>query len=180
LPEVDAPKVSLLDSIFGEPQLRPVERRRAPRAASPVEAPRVEPARVMSTRLENFVPAAPKSLEDAGLTETEVEDLILKFLFRRGVQSGRDIAEQLRLPFGILQAMFQGLKTSQRIVIVRNSSVSDYEYSITNKGIEAAKQCNERSTYFGAAPVPFADYVAAVGAQSMTRTRITLRRCKLL
>ena len=128
----------------------------------------------MSTRLENFVPAAPKSLEDAGLTETEVEDLILKFLFRRGVQSGRDIAEQLRLPFGILQAMFQGLKTSQRIVIVRNSSVSDYEYSITNKGIEAAKQCNERSTYFGAAPVPFADYVAAVGAQSMTRTRITL------
>ncbi len=120
------------------------------------------------------MPAAPKSLEDAGLTETEVEDLILKFLFRRGVQSGRAIAEQLHLPFGILQAMFQGLKTSQRIVIARNASVSDYEYSITNKGIEAAKQCNERSTYFGSAPVPFADYVAAVAAQSMTRTRIGL------
>jgi len=174
LTEVDAPKVSLLDSIFSEPQSRPAERRRVPRAASPVDAPGVEPARVAQARAESFVPAAPKSLEDARLTETEVEDLILKFLFRRGVQSGRGIAEQLRLPFGILQAMFQGLKTSQRIVIVRNSSVSDYEYSITNKGIEAAKQCNERSTYFGAAPVPFADYVAAVADQSMTRTRITL------
>ena len=37
-----------------------------------------------------------KSLEDAGLTETEVGGLILKFLLRRGVQSGRGIAEQLR------------------------------------------------------------------------------------
>ncbi len=174
LSEIDAPKVSLLDSIFSEPPSQSVERRRATRTAAPVEAPRVEPTRMPPARTESFVPAAPKSLEDAGLSETEVEDLILKFLFRRGVQSGRSVAEQLRLPFGILQAVLQGMKTSQRIVIVRNASVSDYEYSITNKGIEAAKQCNERSTYFGSAPVPFNDYVAAVNAQSLTRVRITL------
>src|ERR1700722_11478696 len=140
LTEVDAPKVSLLDSIFGESQPRPVERRRVPRAQAPVEAPRVEPARVAPARLDNFVPAAPKSLEDAGLSETEVNDLILKFLFRRGVQSGRAIAEQLRLPFAILQSTFQAMKNSQLIVIAKNSSVSDFEYSITGKGIEAAKQ----------------------------------------
>jgi len=167
--EVDVPKTTLLDSIFSEAPARPVERRSTPREAMPAELPRVPVSRPQA-----FVPAAPKSLEEAGITETEVEDLILKFLLRRGVQSGRGIAEQLRLPFGILQPIFQGMKSSQRIVIAKNASVSDYEYSITSKGIEGAKQSNERSTYFGAAPVPFADYVAAVSAQSMTRTRITL------
>jgi predicted ATPase with chaperone activity len=160
---------SLLDSIFSGPSPRPVERRSTNR-----DTTSSDPHRGALSPPKGFMPAAPKSLEDAGLTETEVEDLILKFLFRRGVQSGRGIAEQLHLPFGMLQAIFQALKTSQRIVIARNASVSDYEYAITGKGIEAAKQCNERCTYFGAAPVPFADYVAAVKAQSMTRSRITL------
>jgi hypothetical protein len=160
---------SLLDSIFSGPTGRQVERRSVSREAAPVD-----PQRSGATPSQEFVPYAPKSLEEAGLTETDVEDLILKFLFRRGVQSGRGIAEQLHLPFGIVQSIFHAMKTSQRIVIARNASVSDYEYSITNKGIEAAKQCNERCTYFGAAPVPFADYVAAVKAQSLTRSRITL------
>jgi predicted ATPase with chaperone activity len=169
LNDADAPTTSLLDSIFSGPPAQSAERRGSKR-----EVPPFDPNRAPINRSQGFQPAAPKSLEDAGLTETEAEDLILKFLLRRGVQSGRDIAEQLRLPFGTLQAMFQAMKNSQRIVIARNASVSDYEYSITNKGIEAAKQCNERSTYFGSAPVPFADYVAAVSAQSMTRSRITL------
>jgi len=160
---------SLLDSIFSGPPTRPAERRSTSRETSSVD-----PRRAATSPPKEFLPPAPKSLDDAGLTETEVEDLILKFLLRRGVQSGRAIAEQLHLPFGIVQPIFQAMKTSQRIVIARNASVSDYEYSITGKGIEAAKQCNERCTYFGAAPVPFADYVAAVKAQSMTRSRITL------
>jgi hypothetical protein len=181
--EPDTAQSSLLDSIFSDASPSPVKQRIVPRERSafdiapqrsPLEHAAVDPVGTGTSRSQVFVPAAPKSLEDAGLTETEVEDLILKFLLRRGVQSGRSIAEQLRLPFGILQAIFQGMKTSQRIVIAKNASVSDYEYSITNKGIEAAKQCNERSTYFGSAPVPFSDYVAAVSAQSLTRVRITL------
>ena len=169
LTEGETPKSSLLDSIFSSSQPRTTERRSADR-----DTPSVDPNRITSSRSQAFVPSAPKSLEEAGLTETEVEDLVLKFLFRRGVQAGRNIAEQLRLPFGILLSIFQALKNSQRIVIARNASVSDFEYSITGKGIESAKQCNERCSYFGSAPVPFADYVNAVNEQSMTRSRITL------
>jgi hypothetical protein len=169
LNDVGAPQTSLLDSIFDGSPTRSSERRTSKREASSID-----PNRSSSSRSQRFVPPAPKSLEDAGLSETEVEDLILKFLFRRGVQSGRAIADQLRLPFAVLQSIFQAMKSSQRIVIAKNSSVSDFEYSITGKGIEAAKQCNERCTYFGAAPVPFADYRSAVSAQSMNHLRITL------
>jgi predicted ATPase with chaperone activity len=167
--EIEAPGASLMESIFGDSQPRVGERRAAKRDASVSQR-----AAVASPHA--FVPPAPKSMEEAGLTETDVEDLILKLLFRRGPQSGRAIADHLHLPFGILQAIFQSMKTSQRIVITRSASLSDYEYQITGKGIEAAKQSNERSTYFGSAPVPFSDYVTAVNAQSMMRSRISLQQ----
>src|ERR1700731_1232008 len=166
---VGSPQTSLLDSIFDGTPNRSAERRGSKREASSID-----PNRSTSSRAQRFVPPAPKSLDDAGLSETEVEDLILKFLFRRGVQSGRAIADQLRLPFAVLQSIFQAMKNSQRIVIAKNSSVSDFEYSITSKGIEAAKKSHKRCTYFGAAPVPFVDYLSAVSAQSMTHSRITL------
>ena len=46
-----------------------------------------------------FIPQEPESFEDAGLTESEVEALIMKFLLARGDANGRDIAEQVKLPF---------------------------------------------------------------------------------
>src|ERR1700733_13961886 len=132
--EPDTAQSSLLDSIFSDASPSPVKQRIVPRERlefdippqrSPLEHAAVEPVGAGASRSPAFVPAAPKSLEDAGLRDTEVEDLILKFLLRRGVQSGRSIAEQLRLPFGVLQAIFQAMKTSQRIVIAKNASVSD-------------------------------------------------------
>ena len=48
---------------------------------------------------ETFVPREPESFQDAGLTDSEVEALILKFLLARGDATGRDIAEQVKLPF---------------------------------------------------------------------------------
>ena len=76
LNDAEGSKTSLLDSIFGGSPARSVERRSFGR-----DAASLDPHRAAESRPEGFVPAAPKSLEEAGLTETEVEDLILKFLF---------------------------------------------------------------------------------------------------
>ena len=45
-----------------------------------------------------FTPIEPASLRSAGLTDSEVEGLILKFLAARGDASGFAIADQLKLP----------------------------------------------------------------------------------
>ena len=42
-------------------------------------------------------------MEEAGLSPTDVEALILKQLLIGGTATGRKIAEQIRLPFGIMQ-----------------------------------------------------------------------------
>ena len=46
-----------------------------------------------------FLPIEPGSFQRAGLTDSEVEALILKFLLARGDATGRDIADQVKLPF---------------------------------------------------------------------------------
>jgi len=65
---------------------------------------------------EVFVPIEPESLEEAGLTDSEVEALILKFLLARGDAIGRDIAEQVKLPFVLVDRLLRELKAQQLVV----------------------------------------------------------------
>src|SRR5688572_6458630 len=62
---------------------------------------------------ESFWPATPRSIEETGLTESFIESLITKYLGVSGTSSGRNIAEEICLPFGILESLFASLRTRQ-------------------------------------------------------------------
>jgi hypothetical protein len=115
-----------------------------------------------------FFPAEPASFAEARLTESEVEELTLKFLLARGDVSGRDIADQIKLPFLLLEELLRQMKQEQWIVHRGAAAMNDYQYQLTDKGRERARRLAEHCTYFGAAPVALADYVASVRAQSLT------------
>ncbi|NQT17198.1 MAG: AAA family ATPase, partial [Planctomycetes bacterium] len=69
------------------------------------------------------------------------------------------------------------LKESELVAHRKSSGiVGDFEYQLTIPGVEQAKRYAAHSTYFGAAPVPFQEYVAGVAAQSVNRQRITPER----
>ena len=124
-----------------------------------------------------FTPEAPRSLEETGLEDHQLEALVLKFLLNRGVASGAAIATQVRLPFAMTAEFLRGLKESQLVAHRRSSGVlGDFEFQLTDKGIAQSKRYLAQSTYYGAAPVPFHDYVAAVAAQSVNKETITPRR----
>jgi len=57
-----------------------------------------------------FDPIEPQTLEEAGLQEAEIEALNLKFLNAYGNNLGRQIAKQIKLPFGIVQGVLNSLK----------------------------------------------------------------------
>ena len=59
------------------------------------------------------MPIEPDSFRAAGLTDSEVEALILKFLLARGDAAGRDIAEQVKLPFVPIGQLLSEMKYSQ-------------------------------------------------------------------
>jgi len=120
-----------------------------------------------------FVPREPMSFRQAGLTESEVEALILKFLLSRGDATGREVAEQVRLPFVLLDQLLRQMKSDQLVVHRGSAPMNDYEYQMSDLGRERARRYAQHCTYFGSAPVSLADYVASVQAQSLTNQHPT-------
>ena len=64
----------------------------------------------------SFVPQEPKSFRAAGLNDSLVESLALKHLLARGDSTGREMADQLKLPFILLDELLRGLKNDQLVV----------------------------------------------------------------
>lgn len=143
------------------------------------EKPTATPARGQSSAIsaaaraataeDTFVPRVKGSLKEMGLTETEVESLILKFLLARGDAFGRDIAEQIKLPFCLVEGLLRQMKMDQLVVYRSANELNDYLYQLTDLGRERARRLAQVCTYFGAAPVSLDEYVESVEKQSLNR-----------
>lgn len=116
---------------------------------------------------DDFLPLRPQTLKESGLTINEMSPLLLKFLFLHGVQTGRAIADQVRLPFDVVEPLMTELKSDLLISIKSASVANDYVFELTPKGVEQAKMHLERCTYCGAAPVSLKEYQNAVVRQSV-------------
>jgi hypothetical protein len=137
------------------------------RTHPPAATKSTHPNRGDSGDAKEFLPREPRSLRDTGLTESEIEGIIFKYLLAKGDASGRGISEQVKLPFMLLEELFRRLKNEQMFVYRDTAPMGDYVYQLTDLGRERARRLAESSTYFGAAPVPLADYAASVKAQSL-------------
>ena len=120
-----------------------------------------------------FLPIEPESFREAQLTDSEVEALALKHLLARGDVTGREIAEQIRLPFVLLDELLRTLKNEQLVVHRGSAPMNDYQYQLTDLGRERARRHSMRCTYFGSAPVSLDDYIASVKAQSLVGQQIS-------
>jgi predicted ATPase with chaperone activity len=120
-----------------------------------------------------FTPAEPASFSAAGLTDTMVEELSLKFLLARGDATGREIADQVKLPFVLIDRLLRELKASQLVGHRGAAPMNDFQYQLSDLGRERARRYAQHCTYFGAAPVSLKDYVASVNAQSLTNQHPT-------
>ncbi len=121
-----------------------------------------------AVQMQAWAPVEPVSLRAAGLTDSEVEGLILKFLAARGDSSGAAIAEQIRLPYPLALDCLTRLKDAQLVGYRGSARLNDFVYQITDKGRDSAQRLAHRCTYFGAAPVSLEDYVRSVVAQGIT------------
>ncbi|MFO1005585.1 MAG: AAA family ATPase [Planctomycetaceae bacterium] len=115
-----------------------------------------------------FTPIVPRSLQDAGLTESEVSSLILKYLIHRGVESGGRIAKHIGLCYPVIEQVLRQLKNDKLVVYKSSMAGGDFQYELTELGRERAHNLSRTCTYFGTAPVPLSQYIASVKAQTIT------------
>ncbi len=115
-----------------------------------------------------FCPRKPASLAAAGISRDFVEKLICRFLLLRGAGSGRTLARELGLPFRLLEPILTELKNDMMLLYRGAVAAGDFEYVLSDAGMERARRYMRSCSYAETAPVPLADYVASVAAQSLT------------
>jgi len=118
-----------------------------------------------------FIPIEPATIRDAGLNDSEVESLILKYLLSRGDCTGREVSDQVRMPFILLEPLLRQLKYDQLLVYRGAAPMNDYVYQLTDLGRERARRLMDHCTYYGSAPVSLMDYILSVKEQSLERQR---------
>jgi hypothetical protein len=121
-----------------------------------------------------FTPIEPASFHDAQLSESEVEALVLKFLLARGDATGRDIADQVKLPFVLISASLREMKNALLVVHRGSAALNDFQYQLSDLGRERGRRYSQHCTYFGSAPVSLGEYINSVHAQSLTNQHPTV------
>ena len=119
-----------------------------------------------------YRPKCPTSVEQSGLVREELEGFVLKFLAARGVASGRQVCNQLKLPFGIIEPIVRDLKSDHMLSLSGTAEAGDFNYSITDTGRLRAREFSAECAYFGAAPVPLKDYLEGMAAQSIAKQTV--------
>jgi hypothetical protein len=78
----------------------------------------------MDTENDKFAPAAPRTIEDTGLSVGFLADLVLKVLYFEGYISGYEVADAVRLPFkNITDRILEFLKRDRFIEVKGSSGV---------------------------------------------------------
>lgn len=126
-----------------------------------------------------FLPRTPGTWEELGLELSFLFESVLRTLFTRGQITGGDLANEMCIPFPVLNPLLQAMRKQSLIDIVAqrgNSGDASFVYEIKPpKGTSSLQEAIDKTTYVGPAPVPFADYVESVLAQTVRKITVTRR-----
>ncbi|HEX4607332.1 MAG TPA: ATP-binding protein [Urbifossiella sp.] len=127
----------------------------------------------------HYSPRVPTRWEDLGLDLSFLFDLTLRTIFTRGQLTGAELARELAVPFAVVNPVFQAMRKQTLVDIVGqrgSSGDASFIYEIKPpKGTSAVHEAMEKTSYVGPAPVPFADYVESVLAQTVKKMVVTRR-----
>jgi hypothetical protein len=115
-------------------------------------------------------PTAPDTLKECGLTAAFVADMILRTIYARRPQVGRDLAQFLCLPFKIIRDPLKWLKDEKCVQVDGGDLVGEvsYRFSLTDLGRARAHDVMRQCAYVGPAPVPLEDYVEQCYRQTVS------------
>lgn len=124
---------------------------------------------------QEFVPPYPSSIEETGLKEGFLEELILKDVYLVNFALGREIANRTMLPFKIVESILESLKRQMLVEVRSSGGIADYEYMPTDKGRDRARAYFDHNSYVGACPVPWSTYVESLKHQTIRKESVTPR-----
>ncbi len=121
-------------------------------------------------------PSIPESIADTGLSESLIEQLILKTLYFRGETLGRDLSMTLGLKFSVIEGIVEYLKRHHLVAVRRSLGMGAVSsiFALAEAGTLRAREFLEGNQYVGRAPVPLAQYQEMVYAQRLPDSWLTV------
>ncbi len=121
-------------------------------------------------------PPPPRTLDETGLSTVMMRDILLKTMFRMNLEQASEIARMICLPIPLTQELID-LCRSQKLVeatgTLHATSGNEMGYQLADAGKARALDALSQSEYYGAMPVPLADYGEQVKRQSIRNIRMT-------
>jgi predicted ATPase with chaperone activity len=138
-------------------------------------APVISPYGRTLKQPESSEPPVPERIQDTGLSEEFVVDLLLKTLYVQGVRTGGQLAAAVRLPFTFVDDRLLSLQQRRMVEVLGTSGPNRgaYLFDLTGAGRERAREALSSSQYVGPVPVPLTQYRTWVEKQSIRNVHVT-------
>ncbi|MEF3046330.1 ATPase [Pseudotabrizicola sp. L79] len=123
-----------------------------------------------------LAPPMPKSLAETGLSMVMMRDILLKTMFRMNMSLVSDLARAVSLSVPLTQELIdiaRGQKLVEATGTLHAGSSSEMGYQLTDSGKSRALDALSQSEYYGAMPVPLADYGQQMKRQSVRDIKLT-------
>lgn len=121
-------------------------------------------------------PPQPRQLVDTGLSPVMMRDILLKTIFRMNKELVSDIAKIICLPVPLTQELVDQARQQKFLEAtgtLHATSGNEMGYQLTDAGKSRALDALSQSEYYGAMPVPLADYSAQMKRQSVRDIKMT-------
>jgi DNA polymerase III delta prime subunit len=116
----------------------------------------------------DLAPPQPRNVEETGLPIGFLSDLALRFLYYGGLMSGVALANEMGLPFsGVVEDVIKFV-AQERLVDMKGGKGfgrASFDYTLTERGREVAREAVRRTSYTGKAPIPLEQYSSLIRLQ---------------
>ncbi|SDE30879.1 ATPase [Rhodobacter capsulatus] len=123
-----------------------------------------------------IAPVPPRTLADTGLNTVLMRDILLKTMFRTNMDTVSGLARLICLPVALTQELVD-MGRAQRLIeamgTLHANSGGEMGYQLTEGGKARALDALTQSEYYGAMPVPLADYAVQMRKQSIRNIQLT-------
>ncbi len=133
--------------------------------------------------LDEFIhrtPREPVNVGATGIHENELLALMMKQIYKGRLESGRQFADAMRLPYHVIVELIR-MATDRKLLYsrgVRLDNKMDTNYGFTDEGTRWAADALQRSQYIGPTPVTLDEYTEQVNLQKVTSEGITFEQVR--
>jgi hypothetical protein len=123
-----------------------------------------------------LAPPVPRTLQEVGVPVVMMRDILLKTMFRMNLDQVSKLSRVVALPLGLTQELVD-MARQQKLVeamgTLHANSGGEMAYQLSDAGRARAQDALAQSEYYGAMPVPLADYRGQTKRQSIRNIQVT-------